>query len=42
MRRICLAISRMALRGEVVGAKDLCDPPDAGTYDHRRPFVRRD
>jgi hypothetical protein len=29
-------------RGEVVGANDLRDPPDAGTCDHRRPFVRRD
>jgi hypothetical protein len=32
----------MALQGEVVGANDLRDPPDAGTYDHRRPFVRPD
>ena len=29
-------------RGEVVGANDLRDPSDAGTCDHRRPFVRWD
>jgi hypothetical protein len=29
-------------RGEVVGANDLRDPPDAGTCDHRRPCGRRD
>jgi hypothetical protein len=27
---------------QVLGANDLRDPPDAGTCDHRRPFVRRD
>jgi hypothetical protein len=27
---------------QAVGVNDLRDPPDAGTCDHCRPFVRRD